>query len=284
VFKLATSPIAPLLGQRLPARAQARLMNRSYLRMQRSAGQAERVLTTTAGDLFQADLGSHQEWHRWVYGSTDDQVVQLFSCLVQPGGRCVDIGAGIGLHAVRLAKLTGPAGEVIAVEADPELARRAARNIALNGLANARVIPAAASDATGATVADLTGPPAQVPAITIDEACPGPIALIKIDAGGREAAVMAGAVATIERDRPAIVFEYVPGLPADDAGCPFGRLAEAGYLLYRINSRRSRLSGRWSPWLNPLYARPETGGRLLAVSEGDAPRIISLVASRHGRI
>ncbi len=108
-----------------------------------------------------------------LYGSLKAQVAQLFASLIQPGGRCVDVGARIGLHTVRLAKLTGPAGEVIAVEPDPDMARRAARNIALNGLANARVIPAAASDTSAARVADLTSSPAQVPAITIDETCPG---------------------------------------------------------------------------------------------------------------
>jgi FkbM family methyltransferase len=283
VFRLATSPIAPLLGQRLPVRAQARLINRSYLRMQRSADRAQRVLTTSAGDLFQADVGSLQEWHRWAYGSAEDQMAQLFSCLVRPGGRCLDVGAGIGLHTIRLAKLTGPAGEVIAIEPDPEMARRATRNIALNGLANARVIQAVASDGSAAAVADLTGTTGSVPTIIIDEVCPEPVALMKIHAGWHEAALMAGAATTIEQSRPVIIFEYVPQLLADDSQRAFGRLAEAGYLLYRIGSRRNCLTGRSSLWLDPLYARPETRGRLLAVSEDDAAGIISLVAFRGGR-
>lgn len=258
MFRLATSPIAPLIGRRLPARGQARLLNRSYLRTQRRMSQPERVLTTSAGDLFHADPGSFQEWQLWVYGSFENNIDRLFSYLVRPGDRCVDAGAGIGPHTVRLAKLTGPQGEVIAAEPDPAMARRGARNIALNGLANAGVIPAASHD-SGAAVADLTGPPAQVPVITIDEACPGPVALMKIDAGGRESAVVAGAAATIERDRPAIVFEYVPELLADHAQSPFGCLAEAGYLLYRISSRRNRLTGRCSPWLAPV--RPARDGR-----------------------
>jgi FkbM family methyltransferase len=280
--RLAASPIAPLLGQRLPMRAQARLLNRSYQRMQRRTGRTDLVLTTGAGDLFQADLGSFQEWHRWVYGSLEDQVA-LFSRLIQPGNRCVDVGAGIGLHTVRLAKLTGSGGDVMAVEPDPEKARRAARNIALNGLTNVRVIQAAASDAARTAVADPEGPTEHTSAITIDEACPSPVALIRIDAGGREAAVVAGAGETIERDHPAIVLEHVPELITDDAECSFGRLVDAGYLLYRISSRRRHVTGRYSLCLDPVYAQPETDGALLAVSERDATRIISLVASRDGR-
>ncbi len=106
---------------------------------------------------------------------------------------------------------------------------------------------------------------------------------MKTDAGGREAPVVAGDATTIERDRPTIAFEYALDLLTARAQRPFGFLAKAGYLLYRTSSRRNRLTGRCSLWLDPLYAQPETGGRLLAVSEGDAPRIISLVAFRYGR-
>lgn len=283
MFRLATSPIAPRLSQRLPVRAQTRLLNRSYLQMQRSVGQADRVLTTNAGDLFHADLSTFQEWHRWAYGSTDDQLAQLFSSLIQPGDRCLDVGAGIGLHTVRLAKLTGPTGEVIAIELDPQMARRAASNITLNRLTNARVILAAALDTSGAQAAELTGSPAQAPTITLDGAFAGPVALVKIDIGGREGMVVTGAAATIGRDHPAIIFEYVPELLDKTAPCPFGCLSEVGYLLYRIGSKRNPLTGRCALRLEPLYARPEAASRILAVAEGQASRIISLVAFRDSR-
>jgi FkbM family methyltransferase len=300
MFRLATSPIAPLLGQRVPMRGPARLLNRSYLRMPRNPGHSARVLRTSLGDLLQADLGSYQEWHLWVYGSYEDYIARLFSYLVEPGDRCVDVGSNIGLHTVRLAKLVGPQGEVIAVEPDPEIAHRASENIALNGLANARVIQAAASAAAGEIVAlyraadvnpnramaslhphaHLTGPAIEVPTITIDDACPGPVALMKIDVEGHEAAVVAGAAETIARYSPAIVFEYAPKLLDNRAQCPFARLADAGYLMYRINNRRNPITGRCRLELRPLHAQPETGGNLLAVSEANAPRILPLVARR----
>jgi FkbM family methyltransferase len=281
-------------------RGPARLLNRSYLRMPRDPGHSGRVLRTSSGDLLQADLGSFQEWHLWVYGSYEDHIARLFSYLVEPGDRCVDVGANVGLHTVRLAKLAGPQGEVIAIEPDPEIAQRASENIALNGLANVRIIQAAASAAAGATVdlyraADrnpnramaslhphehLTGPAIQVETVTIDEACPGPVALMKIDVEGHEAAVVAGAAETIERYSPAIVFEYTPQLLADQAQCPFGRLAGAGYLMYRINNRRNPVTGRCKLELRPLHAQPKTGGNLLAVSEASAPRVLPLIAGR----
>jgi FkbM family methyltransferase len=298
MFRLATSPIAPLLGQRLPVRGPARLLYRSYLRMQPSPDHSGRVLRTRSGDVFQVRTDSFQEWHLWVYGSYEDYIARLFSYLVQPGDRCLDVGANIGLHTVRLAKLAGPRGEVIAVEPDPELARRAAENVALNGLANARVIPAAASAVAGEAVtlyraADqnpnramaslhphgyLTGPAAEVQTITLDEVCPGPVALMKIDVEGHEGAVVAGAARIIERYTPAIVFEYTPELLADPAQSPFMRLADAGYLMYRISNRRNPVTGRGRLELRPLGAQPAAGGEVLAISAAGAPRILPLVA------
>jgi FkbM family methyltransferase len=64
----------------------------------------------------------------------------------------VEVGANAGLHTVRLAELTGPTGEVVGIEPDPDLAQRTAANIALNGLANARIIQAAAASVAGETV------------------------------------------------------------------------------------------------------------------------------------
>jgi FkbM family methyltransferase len=298
MFRLATSPIAPLLGQRVPVRGPARLLNRSYLRMQGRPSQSERVLKTRSGDLFQATAASFLEWHLWVYGSYEAHIARLFSYLVQPGDKCLDIGANIGLHAVRLAQLAGPRGEVIAVEPDPQVARRATENVALNGLANVRVIQAAASAVSGETVTlyraaeqnpnramgslhphgYLTGSAAEVHTITIDEVCPGPVALIKIDVEGHEAAVVAGAAQTIGRYSPAIVFEYAPELLADPAQCPFSRLLAAGYLMYRISSRRNPVTGRCRLELQSLHRQPRTGGDILAISMADAPKILPLVA------
>jgi FkbM family methyltransferase len=300
MFRLATSPIAPVLGQHVPIRGPARLLNRSYARMTRDPAQAERILTTSSGDLFHVNLASCQEWHLWAFGSFEKDIAELFGYLVSPGDRCLDIGANVGVHTVRLARLAGPAGEVIAIEPDPELARRNARNTALNGLGQVRVLQAAASARAGESVSlyraaeqdsnraraslhphpYLTGRAAQVETVTVDEACPGPVALIKIDVEGHEAAVVAGAARTIERDRPAIVFEYAPELLTDPAQCPFGPLADAGYRLFRIRYRRNWLTSSGVLELEPLPAQPELGGDLLAVSPGGAARISSLVRSR----
>jgi FkbM family methyltransferase len=302
--RLATSPTAPLSGKRLPVRGPGRLLNRPYLRTHRCARGPELVLRTKAGDLFQVHQDGFQERQLWTYVRLDDHVSRLFSYLVQPGDRCVDVGAGIGLHTVRLARLTGATGQVIGIEPDSQMARRAEANVALNGLVNVQIIQAAASALTGEAVslyrpanlnpnrgmaslhphAHLTGTAMQVTTTTIDEACPGPVELIRIDVGGHEAAVVAGAAATIERHSPAIVFEHAASVAADPAQGLFGWLADAGYLLYRIVGRRNRLIGHSRLRLEPVYVQPDTVGDLLAISEPAAPRIIPLVATRDGQV
>jgi FkbM family methyltransferase len=294
---LAKSSIAPILGQRVPLRGPARMLFRSYAKTCYQPGACVERVTTKLGDLFEADLSSSLEWQLWVFGSYEEHFAELFRCLVSHDDRCVDVGANIGVHTVRLAKLVGSRGEVIALEPDEELADRAQRNIMLNQLSNAHVINAAASDEAGGKVqlyrpdardtnrarasllrhSYLTGSVTAVPVVTIDEICPGPVALIKIDVEGHEAAVVRGAAAKIERYSPAIIFEYNPKLLHDASQSPFGWLADQGYELLRICHIRNGVTGRGRLALNRLSELPAEGGDILAVPVPRAERLSALV-------
>jgi FkbM family methyltransferase len=291
---LALSPLAPVLGQRVPLRGPARLLHRSYLRTSRQPGAFVTQLTTQAGDVFEADLASAIEWQLWAFGGFEKHFAELFARLVKPGDRCIDVGANIGLHTVRLARLVGAEGEVVAIEPDQELARRAEHNLELNqASAQARVITAAASDRSGDTVqlyrpdtadtnrgrasvmhhAYLTGPAATVPTVTLDEISPGPVALIKIDVEGHEEAVVRGAAGLIERHGPAVVYEYAPEILEDPAHTPFGWFADHGYRQYRILGARHSLTGREHLVLDPIEDRLAVGGDILAVPETKVPEM-----------
>jgi FkbM family methyltransferase len=297
MFRLATSPIAPVLGQYVPVRGPARLLHRSYAKTLCGPGQPSKVVTTRAGDVFQIDLASFLEWQLWTFGSFESYVAELFPYLVRNGDRCIDVGANVGVYSVRLAKAAGPQGEIIALEPDQELARRITGNVTLNGLANVRVIQAAASDRARDSVSlyratrqdtnrargsllphsYLTGHAAKVATVTIDQVAGGPVALMKIDVEGLEAAVVAGAIETIARYSPAIVFEYAPELLLEPSQCPFGQLADSGYQMFRICHYRNKFTGRGTLELERLSALPEVGGDLLAIAESDARKVSSLV-------
>ncbi len=285
---LAISPLAPVLGQHVPLRGPARLLFSSYARTRCRPGTAVGSVTTDAGDRFSVDLSNGLEWHLWAFGSYEGHFAELFGLLVRPGDRCIDVGANVGVHTVRLARLAGDRGEVIAFEPDPALAERARSNVALNGLSNVRLVTAAATDQPGqlrlyrpddrdtnrgrASIHPhpyLTGTAATVPAQTIDQSCTGPVALIKIDVEGHEAAVVRGACATIERDSPAVVFEYAPSLLDDaDEQSPFGWLARRGYEFYRVRRARHALTGRGRLALERVPpVLPAVGGDFLALHQ-----------------
>ena len=294
---LAKSPLAPVLGQRVPLRGPARLLISSYARTQHQPQQSVTRVTTAGGDMFDVDLSSALEWQLWAFGSWEKHFAELFSYLAGPGDRCVDVGANIGVHTVRLARLVGADGEVISIEANPEVARRTGSNIALNRLANVRLVAAAAGEASGqarlyvpgprdtnrarASVRRypyLTGETATVPVVTVDELCAGaPVALIKIDVEGHEAAVVRGAADVIARSAPSVVFEHCPPLLRDATESPFGWFAERGYQLFQIHYDRNWLTGRGRLALEARADLPAAGGDLVAVSPRVAERLVSLV-------
>jgi SAM-dependent methyltransferase len=62
---------------------------------------------------------------------------------VRPGDRVADIGAGDGAHAVAVAQIVGPDGEVLATDIDPERRRAIAARAGRSG-GNVRVLEGAA--------------------------------------------------------------------------------------------------------------------------------------------
>jgi FkbM family methyltransferase len=299
MLSLAKSPLAPVLGQRVPLRGPARLLISSYAKTRYQPQESVTRVTTVAGDTFDADLSSTLEWQLWAFGGYEKHFAELFGHLVRPGERCVDVGANVGVHSVRLARLVGADGEVIAIEPDPDVAVRTNRNIALNGLANVRVINAAASEQPGSMQLYrpspwdtnrarasllhhpyLTGVKTMVPVVTVDDVCAGrAVSLIKIDVEGHEAAVVRGAAGTIARYAPAVVFEYAPQLLEDAvAQTPFGWLADSGYLMFRIRAARHGITGRGRLALDRVAEIPAVGGDFLAVAPAAATRLRPLLA------
>lgn len=90
-----------------------------------------------------------------LYGGPEDcardrrtEPERIVSALALIGGeRVVDLGAGGGYYTLRLARAVGPTGVVYAVDLDPGLLRRIAREAERAGLDNVRPIEADESDA-----------------------------------------------------------------------------------------------------------------------------------------
>jgi|HubBroStandDraft_4_1064222.scaffolds.fasta_scaffold19824_3 FkbM family methyltransferase len=290
---LALSKVAPVLGKSVPVRGPARALYSSYTKAHPSLGKSVRQVTTKVGDRFEADMSNFLEWHLWAFGGYEEHLAELFRRLAAPGDTCIDVGANVGVHTVRLAKLVGGGGRVIAVEADPEMVPRVSQNVRLNGLENVRVVHAAASDHAGDTLLlhrpaetdpnqgrasllplpYLTGRTISLPTVTIDDLVSGPVSLVKIDVEGHERQVVMGAEGTIAEYRPSFVFEYAPELLADRGMSPCEWLSGRGYRLFDIGMQRHRVTGCGRLVLRPLAGLPETGTNVLAVSADMAARL-----------
>lgn len=180
---------------------------------------------------------------RYVYyfGQWEPAISRWVRGYVRPGDVVVDVGANVGWYTLLAARLVGPTGRVIAVEASPTIAARLRENVAMNPAVAPRVTvcECAAGDRHGVVPvyladAENTGKTSLHAASGAAAECTVPIRpladilagvelhrvrIIKIDVEGAEPQVIAGLlpvaaglpagaavlVETSEETRPAVV-------------------------------------------------------------------------------
>jgi FkbM family methyltransferase len=159
-------------------------------------------------------------------GTYESAELDAWLSVISEDDYVVDVGANVGVFSVLSAKKVGPAGGVTAFEPEPHNIARLRDNIDTNSLDNVDVRAACVGDGDGSIVLYVQpgqsgthsvmrsrgATPLSVDAVTLDHAITrSPVAAIKIDVEGFEAAVLAGAAETIARDRPTILLEYNGG-------------------------------------------------------------------------
>lgn len=147
---------------------------------------------------------------------------------LEPGDWFVDVGANIGIYSIHAARKVGTNGRVFSIEPSPEAAAILRKNVAANDLCEiVTVINSAAADKTGrlylsgnphqwnSLQLSATPPGIEIPVTTVDDllaihgnskTC---IRGIKIDAEGVEMEILQGAIDTLEKFSPIIVFENI---------------------------------------------------------------------------
>jgi FkbM family methyltransferase len=163
------------------------------------------------------------------------------------GGAIIDVGAHVGVHALAWARAF-PEAAVVACEASPVTAARLAANAKRNGLA-VTVVAVAVGDRDGWAELHLTSDDAynalsdtrrkpireraRVRMTTLDAIASDRVGLIKIDVEGHEAAVVAGARATIARDHPVLFVEIYGGVASNrDPAATIAAICGLGYVAW----------------------------------------------------
>lgn len=153
----------------------------------------------------------------------------LFTELLHPGSRVVDVGAHVGYFTVLFSRLCGADGFVHAFEPEPSNHRLLRANLLVNDCSNVAAHALAVSDAAGTDALYLSPDNGgdhrlyfgagrtrcSVRTDTLDEALAGErVDFIKIDAQGAEPRILRGMQRLIAREREhlGVLMEFAPGL------------------------------------------------------------------------
>jgi FkbM family methyltransferase len=240
------TPLAPSMP-RLSTRQKvniAKLLNRA-IRLGRSILRKPMQGEFTRNGLrWNLDLNEGIDFAIYLLGAFERDLVRCYEKLIKPGDTVLDIGANIGAHTLHMARLVGPTGRVIAIEATEYAFEKLKANLALNPELANRVIAvhsllvadAKASAEThiysswpladkGSTHPVLAGSLKSVGAArvcTVDQIVRElgleRINLIKIDVDGHELSVLQGAGHTMNDRSPKIIMEFAPYCHADKPG------------------------------------------------------------------
>jgi FkbM family methyltransferase len=157
---------------------------------------------------------------------TEEAEYKILSNLIKPGDWVIDIGANVGHYTKRFSELVGARGRVISFEPVPTTFSILSANVQLFAHPNVTLINAAVSDkldivgmtmpkfSTGLTnyyeahISTAENSALSVLTMSIDSLCKNQhVSLVKIDAEGHEALVLAGMSQLIATSHPVLIVE-----------------------------------------------------------------------------
>ena len=153
------------------------------------------------------------------YGEFLQPQLDLLARLVRPGARVVEVGSGVGAHALALAQLVGAEGHLLLYESRPLIQRVLGLNLAANQ----------AFRSVTTMRRDLAGPResgAGSPTETLDELRLERLDLLKVQSAALAAAILDGASETLWRLRPLLFLAAADPVAATDLSA---RAKQFGY-------------------------------------------------------
>lgn len=234
--------------------------------------------TIAPGIVMELDDSDYVQREILFHGGYELATLARFDLLLSEARGCTDLGAHIGLFALRAARvLASRGGRVFCVEPTPTHAHRLLQNAALSGLKNlelctaaisdlhciARMISPHAANTGGSRLAgdgsgDLRSIPLHVPVLPAAELAalipPECLDLVKIDVEGYEFRVLRSLLADIPCLPRNILLEYRPA--EFDYGPPGTNIEWLESLGYELNAVDGVLFDRDRPLLeHNLWAR-----------------------------
>lgn len=219
--------LPPLLS-RLPAvrgRGRVTLLFDRILTDERDPRSFHVTGSLNGGFRFHFDLRPWGQKFAYYYRSWEPDAIRALRALYT-GGWFVDVGSSLGLYVVCMSDVVRAAGGRIAsIEPIPFNLERQAVNVALNGVADlVDTAPVAVGSAPGRVFLSVdpshadnnafvsTEGEMSVEVVPLDDLAArrnwSPVGAMKIDVEGYEPEVVAGARATIARDRPVVLAEF----------------------------------------------------------------------------
>ncbi|HOX07244.1 MAG TPA: FkbM family methyltransferase [Planctomycetota bacterium] len=222
------------------------------------------------------------QWHgtpkiAYVFRGTFEPELRLVASRLLVGGVFVDVGANIGVYSVVAGMGVGSRGRVLAFEPGVQSHAVLARNVSVNRLGNTTIYRLGLAAMDGAARLyqhqDLSrcslGKPAEgAPSdeiqlrrldVVLSEEGIGRVDCIKVDVEGAEEMVLRGGRATLERWRPAVIFEVNRAAAQALGLSPQGAwdfLASLGYEFHEVD-----YAGRFVKQLE----LPATNGNVIAL-------------------
>jgi FkbM family methyltransferase len=210
------------------------------------------VIKEIDGTRFELDLREVIDASLYFSGTFEEDVEAVIRSLVQPGMRALDIGANIGYHTFRMARLAGKGGQVYAIEPTGWAFQKLLRNSELNpeldnitfskvGLGDADAGPVRLDfqssyrlDGTRQSRAE------EVELLTLDSYLESQgirqVDFIKLDVDGFEGKIIRGGLKSLTAMRPAILMELNPSTMLENGDDPAGMLAALAGAGYRFET------------------------------------------------
>ncbi len=199
-------------------------------------GRTDREIVVRGGITYDLDLTQGIDFAIWLGGMFERNTAIALGKLTEPGSLVLDIGANIGAHTLRLAKLVGPNGRVMAFEPTDFAFGKLRRNLDLNPSLASRVEAShcflTATDGTSVPHAIYSSWPLAVEAglhskhlgremetksaqarsldSVLAERADRKVQLVKLDVDGFECDVLRGATKLLRDVRPIFVMELAP--------------------------------------------------------------------------